>query len=107
MAITAIAFECADRDALNAKHAAKIPAICEMLPTAIESRAKTLRFVVAAGFTDSAFKPTSKASASVGEEGAAEVHLQPQHVEVVVADAHSLQQLGLALLDDGNIAVTI
>jgi hypothetical protein len=32
-----------------------------MLPRAIKSRAKTLRFVVAAGFADPAFKPTSKA----------------------------------------------
>ena len=38
-------------------HAARIPAICKILPTAIESRAKTLRSVVAAGFTDPAFKP--------------------------------------------------
>jgi hypothetical protein len=57
--MTAIAVECADRAALNAKHAARIPPVCEVLPRAIESRAKTLRFVVAAGFTDSPFKPAS------------------------------------------------
>ena len=43
--MTAIAVECADRDALNAKHAARIPAACKLLPTGIERRAKTLRFV--------------------------------------------------------------
>jgi hypothetical protein len=57
MAMTAIAVECADRDVLNAKHAARIPAVCKLLPTGIESRAKTLRFVVAGRFTD--FSPKS------------------------------------------------
>src|ERR1019366_187376 len=60
MVMTAIAVECAERDALNAKHAARIPPICRLLPTAIERRAKTVRFVVSVGFTNSAFKPTSR-----------------------------------------------
>ena len=45
MVMTAVAEE-AKRDVLNAKYAARIPPICRALPTAIESRAKTLRFVV-------------------------------------------------------------
>src|SRR5580700_236657 len=53
MVRTAIPVEPSDRDALNATHAARIPPACRELPTAIESRAKTLRFVAAAGFTDS------------------------------------------------------
>jgi hypothetical protein len=52
MVMTAIAVECANRDASNAKHAARIPAVCKVLPTAIENRAKTLRLVVTAEFTD-------------------------------------------------------
>jgi len=65
MVMTAIDVEWADRDALKAKHAAKIPAICKTLPRAIGSRAKILRTVLAAGFTDPAFKPTSHASVPV------------------------------------------
>ena len=64
MVMTAVAEE-AKRDVLNAKYAARIPPICRALPTAIESRAKTLRFVVAVGFSDLAFKPTSRASVPV------------------------------------------
>src|ERR1022692_1964392 len=64
MVMTAVAEE-AKRDILNAKYAARIPPICRALPTAIESRAKTLRFVVAVGFSDLAFKPTSRASVPV------------------------------------------
>lgn len=52
MAMTAIDVECAERDTLNAKHAVRIPAVCKLLPTGIESRAKTLRFVAAGRFTD-------------------------------------------------------
>ena len=63
--MTAIDVEWADRDALKAKHAAKIPAICNTLPRAIESRAITLRTVFAAGFADPAFKPSSHASVPV------------------------------------------
>ena len=59
--MTAIDVECAERDPPKAKQAARIPPICKMLPTAIESRAKTLRWVVASGFTDPGFKPTSQA----------------------------------------------
>src|SRR5262249_46828430 len=62
MVMTAIDFEWADRDAVKARHAAKIPAICKMLPRAIESRAKTLRTVFAAGSTDPAFMSTSHPS---------------------------------------------
>jgi hypothetical protein len=51
--MTAITVDGADRDALKANHAARIPAICNVLPATIGSRAKTLRFVVAAGFTGS------------------------------------------------------
>jgi len=36
MVMTAIDVEWADRDALKAKHAARIPAICKVLPRAIE-----------------------------------------------------------------------
>lgn len=54
--MTAIAVERVDRDAINAKQAARIPPVCKAFPTAIEGRAKTLRFLVAAGFTDSRFK---------------------------------------------------
>ena len=53
--MTAIVVECADWDALNANHAARMPAVCKALPTAIESRAKTLRFVMATAFTVSPF----------------------------------------------------
>jgi hypothetical protein len=57
--MTAVAVDCAVRDALKAKHAARIPAVCKILPTAIESRAKILRLVVAAGFSDSPFTVAS------------------------------------------------
>jgi len=74
MVMTAIAVECADWDALNANHAARIPAVCKALPTAIESRAKTLRFVMATGFTDplsnqpdGAFVPINSTAAIVPE----------------------------------------
>ncbi len=59
MVMAAIDVECADRDALNAQHATSIPAICKVLPTAIEIRAKTVRFMMAAGFMDSAFNSAS------------------------------------------------
>jgi hypothetical protein len=50
MLVTAIAVECAERDAHNAKYAPTIPATCQVLPVAIESRRKTLRLLVAARF---------------------------------------------------------
>jgi hypothetical protein len=62
--MTAVAVDCAARDALKAKHAARIPAVCKILPTAIESRAKILRLVVASGFSDSAFTVASWALVS-------------------------------------------
>ena len=65
MVMTAIDVEPDDRDALKARQAARIPAICKMLPIVIESRARTLRPVVASGFTDPGFKPTSQATVPV------------------------------------------
>jgi len=49
MVATASAGKFADRDAVNAKYAATIPAICTALPMAIESRAKILRLALIAG----------------------------------------------------------
>jgi len=73
--MTAVAVECAERDALNTKHAARIPPACKVLPRAIETRANILRFVVVGGFTDSAFEPTSRVFArSILPRG---VQLQP------------------------------
>ena len=57
--MTAVAVDCAARDALKAKYAASIPAVCKILPAAIESRAQILRLVVGAGFLDSAFRVAS------------------------------------------------
>jgi hypothetical protein len=73
MAMTAIAVECADWDALNAKHAARIPAVCKALPAAIESRAKTLRFVMAAGLTDSFQTSLTIMSEALWQKSAVEV----------------------------------
>jgi len=42
---TATAVESVDREMINAKYAATIPAICKLLPTAIESRPNSLRLV--------------------------------------------------------------
>ena len=62
--MTAVAVDCAVRDALKAKHAARIPAVCKVLPTATESRAMILRLVVAAGLSDSDFTAASWALVS-------------------------------------------
>jgi hypothetical protein len=61
MATAAIVVELADRDAVNARHAARIPPVCNALPTGIESRAKTLRFTVVAGLAKFDSKPASRA----------------------------------------------
>jgi len=58
MAVTAIVVEGVERDTINAKQAARIPPVCKILPTAIESREKIPRFVVAEGSTDFPFKPS-------------------------------------------------
>src|ERR1700720_2318200 len=58
MAVTAIVVEAVERDTINAKQAARIPPVCKILPTAIETREKIPRFMVAEGSTDSPFKPS-------------------------------------------------
>jgi hypothetical protein len=55
--MTAIAAECADRDAFNPRYAPRIPVICKALPTGMESRTKTLRFGMA-GITGCSFNPS-------------------------------------------------
>jgi len=45
MLATATAVESVDREMINAKYAATIPAICKLLPVAIESRPNSLRLV--------------------------------------------------------------
>ena len=57
IASTAAAVECVDRAAFNAKQAATIPTVCKILPAGIERRAKTLRFMVSAGFSCPPFQP--------------------------------------------------
>ena len=53
MAAMAMAGERVERDVVNAKYAATIPATCTVLPVAIESRAKTFRLVLSAGLMSS------------------------------------------------------
>ncbi len=57
--MTAIAVEPVDREARNKRQAARIPPVCKILPTAIEQRAKILRFVVTAGVTSFPFQGTT------------------------------------------------
>ena len=45
MLATATAVESVDREMIDAKYAATIPAICKLLPIAIESRPNSLRLV--------------------------------------------------------------
>ncbi len=66
--------------ALKARHAARIPAVCKILPAVIESRAKTLHLVEEAGFSDSAFKVTSWVVSNAA--GTATSSLHKEHIEL-------------------------
>src|SRR5690242_10444339 len=57
MAVTAIAVECVDPDAISASPAARIPPACKIFPVASGSRAKIRRLGAAAAFTEPLFMP--------------------------------------------------
>src|SRR5258708_36603713 len=60
MVLIAIAGKCADCATRKATYADRRAPACAAFPLVIERRAKTLRWVIAADFTDSPFKPSRK-----------------------------------------------